>query len=90
MQTKVLNYRVIVRPDTETGTKKAGFTAYVPTLGIADDGNTVEQALKNVQGAIDAYLVSLIEDKLPVPVDEPEKDIVTTAQVSVPGKFSIA
>lgn len=90
MKTKVLNYRVLIRPDKQTGTNKPGFTAVVPTLGVADDGDTVEEALENVKGAIDAYVTSLVEDKLPVPVDYPEKDIVTTAQVSVSGKFAIS
>lgn len=49
MQTKVLNYRIIIEPDQETGTNKPGFTAYCPTLGIADDGDTVEEALKNIK-----------------------------------------
>jgi len=90
MKTKVLNYRVLVRPDKETGTNKPGFTALVPSLGIADDGSTVEEAIENVQGAIDAYVTSLVEGGLPVPVDYPEKDIVTTTQVSINKKFVIA
>ena len=56
MQTTVLNYRVIVEPDTQTGTGKPGFTALCPTLGVADDGDTVEEALANVKGAIEAYV----------------------------------
>ncbi len=87
METKVLNYRIIVEPDEQTGTNKPGFTAYCPTLGVADDGNTVEQAIKNVRGAIKAYVDSFIEDKLPVPIDQPEKDIVTTTQINVSGHF---
>lgn len=87
METKVLNYRIVIEPDTQTGTKKPGYTAYCPTLGVADDGNTIEEAIKNVRGAIKAYVDSLIEDNLPVPVDQPEKDIVTTAQINVTGKF---
>ena len=43
MQTTILNYRVIVEPDTQTGTDKPGFTALCPTLGVADDGDTVEE-----------------------------------------------
>lgn len=83
MKTKVLNYRIIVSPDKQTGTEKPGFTALCPTLGVADDGDTIEEALTNVRGAIKAYVSSLVEDKQAVPVDEPEHDIVTTTQINV-------
>lgn len=87
MQTKVLNYRIIIEPDKQTGTNKPGYTALCPTLGVADDGDTIEAALRNVRGAIRAYVASLVEDKRPVPIDEPEKDIVTTTQVNISGHF---
>ncbi|MBU1085095.1 MAG: type II toxin-antitoxin system HicB family antitoxin [Candidatus Beckwithbacteria bacterium] len=90
MKTKVLNYRVIVTPDKQTGTGKAGFTALCPTLGVADDGNTVEQALSNLKKAIQVFVDSLIEDKEPVPVDQPEHDIVTTAQINTLQRFQFA
>jgi len=84
MQTKVLNYRIIISPDKQTGTGKPGYTALCPSLGVADDGNTIDEALANVKGAIEAYVASLVEDKQPVPVDEPEHDIVTTTQIDAP------
>lgn len=90
METKVLNYRIIIEPDEQTGTGKPGFTAYCPTLGVADDGDTIDEAIENVRGAIKAYVDSLIEDGLPVPADQPEKDIVTTAQINVRGRFQPA
>lgn len=90
MTTKVLNYRIIVSPDTQTGTGKVGFTALCPTLGVADDGDTVEEALENVKGAIQVYIDSLVEDKEPVPVDQPQQDIVTTTQVVAPSRLRFA
>ncbi len=90
MDTKVLNYRIIVTPDTQTGTGKSGYTAFCPTLGIADDGDTIEEALKNVKGAIQAYVKSLVEDKKAVPADQPQRDIVTTAQIDVPSSLRLA
>ena len=47
MEKQVLNYRIIIEPDKQTGTGKPGFTAYCPTLGVADDGDTIEEALQN-------------------------------------------
>lgn len=87
MQTKVLNYRIIITPDHQIGTGKAGYTATCPTLGVADDGDTIEEAIQNIQGAIQAYVDSLVADKLPVPTDKPELDMVTTTQIHVPISF---
>ena len=90
MRTKVLNYRIIISPDTQTGTDKAGFTALCPTLGIADDGDTIEEALENIKGAIQVYIDSLVEDNESVPVDQTQQDIVTTAQVAAPPRLRLA
>ena len=57
---------------------------------MADDGDTIEEALINVKGAIEAYVKSLVKDKQPVPVDKPERDIVTTAQINAPSVFQFA
>jgi predicted RNase H-like HicB family nuclease len=90
MQTKVLNYRIIVTPDTQTGTNKPGYTALCPTLGVADDGDTIDEALLNIKKAIQVFVDSLVEDGQPVPVDEPEHDVVTTTQISAPASFRFA
>lgn len=87
MDVKVLNYRIVVEPDSQTGTGKPGFTAYCPTLGVADDGDTVEEAIKNVRGAIKAYVGSLVEDGKTVPIDQIEKDFITSAQIQITGRF---
>ena len=90
MQTKILNYRIVIEPDQYTVTNNPCYTAYCPTLGVADGGDTIEEAIKNVQGAIEAYVESLIEDKLPVPVDNTDKDIVTSTKIQVHGNVQYA
>lgn len=90
METKVLNYRIIIEPDKQTGTGKLGYTSLCPTLGVADDGETIEEAIENVRGAIQAYVESLIKDNLPVPVDQPEKDIVATTFINISKNFQPA
>lgn len=90
MQTTVLNYRIIVEPDERTGTNEPCYTAYCPTLGVADGGDTVEEALENVRGAIEAYVESLVEDELPVPVDKPELSFITATQVKIHGAVQFA
>jgi predicted RNase H-like HicB family nuclease len=81
MQTKVFNYRVIIKPDERTGNGKACFSAFCPTLGIADDGDTFEEALANIEKLIKFHLECLAAEKARIPVDEPEKEILTTAKI---------
>lgn len=90
MQTNILNYRIIITPDTQTGTGKAGYTALCPTLGVADDGDTIDEAIQNVKGAIQSYVDSLVADKQLVPMDDPGKDLVTTTQINVPPSYHFA
>lgn len=89
MDTTVLNYRIIISPDTRTGTDKPCFSAYCPTLGVVDDGDTVEEAIAHIKKAIKAYLESLDDDKIPVPVDHPTQ-MVTTAQIRINRPLSFA
>ena len=90
METKILNSRIFITPDEQTGTKKPGFTAVCSTLGVADDGDTIDEAIKNIRGAIEAYVDSLITDGMPVPVDQPEQEVITNTQISISRDFKFA
>ena len=61
--------QVVLIPDLEDG----GYTVEVPSLpGCVSEGDTVEEALKNIKDAIQGYLASLEADGLPIPPeDEP-------------------
>lgn len=80
MDTKILNYRVVIEPDERTGSDEPCYCAYCPTLGVADDGDTIDEALANIRGAIEAYVESLIMDGLEVPVDKPV-GVLTSIQI---------
>jgi len=90
METKILQYRIIITPDTQTGTGKVVYTALCPLLGIAADGETTEEALTGIQEAIEIYIESLAEDGEYIPVDHPEQDIITTTSIKAPSKFQYA
>lgn len=83
-QQKYLDYRIVITPDTRTGSGQHCFTAFVPTLGIATDGDSVEEALRNVQEMIAFHLECLRREKQPLPVEQPMTDFITTARVAVP------
>jgi len=84
METKVLNYRIIVEPDTETGTGKPGYTALCPTLGVADDGNTIEEALANIQKLITFHLECLREEGKEIPAADSQESLITTLSFHLP------
>lgn len=76
-------YRILVQPDERTGTNEPAYTAYVPTLGIASDGDTEAEAFVNAQEAIEAYLGSLLEDGLPIPSQDRGTYRVKTTRVKL-------
>lgn len=84
MQTHILNYRIIIEPDTETGTEKPGYTASCPTLGIAADGDTIEEGLANIRSLVQFHLKCLTEEEKEIPEPDKMEGFVTTMQVEFP------
>ena len=84
METKILNYRIIIEPDTETGTEKPGFSASCPTLGIAADGDTIEEALKQIKSLIKFHLKCLAEEGESIPEPDSIQGLVTNITVKRP------
>ncbi len=80
---KYYEYRILITPDTRMGSQKSCFTAYVPALGIADDGDSVDEAFRNIQEMIVFHLECLRKEKQPLPVEYPTADFITTARVAV-------
>lgn len=81
---KYLEYRVVIAPDIRTGSGESGFTASVPALGIATGGDSVEEALRNIEKMIVFHLECLRKEKQSLPVEQPMADFITTARVAVP------
>ena len=88
MEAKTLNYRIIIEPDIYPDTKKQCFNAYCPTLGLADYGNTVEKALKNIKDLIKFHIESLYKDGKDIPTSDPETEFITIARVKVEPKIT--
>jgi len=80
MDTKVLNYRIIIEPEFyEDGSTV--YVAYCPSLGISDYADTVEEVLTSIKDGIELAVDHLIKEKKEVPVDHIEKQIITTMQI---------
>ena len=90
METRVLNYRIIIEPDVRTGTNEPCYTAYCPTLGVADSADTLEEVRINIKKAIEVYIDSLVSDKQPVPTDQIEDSLVTFTSIKAPPHIRLA
>lgn len=61
----MLTYSVELEPQ-----KEGGYTARVPVLpGCISEGDTFEEALKNIQDAIEGYLKVLAKHNRPIPLE---------------------
>lgn len=75
----VLTYTVFFEKAPE-----GGYIAFAPTLpGCMSQGETFEEATKNIKDAINGYLAVLREDKDEIPVEETEH-IAATVIVPLP------
>ncbi|MBI4035631.1 type II toxin-antitoxin system HicB family antitoxin [Candidatus Daviesbacteria bacterium] len=81
MQKQILNYRIIIEPE-KIG-KKIVYNAYCPTLGLADYGDTIDEAFKNIQSLVKFHIESLLKDGLEVPSENTEEEVITSTKVSI-------
>jgi len=60
-QEKTVRLKVVLEPSDE-----GGYTVYVPSLpGCISEGETVEEALENIQEAIELYLEPVEDELIP-------------------------
>ena len=86
MQAKVLNYRIIIEPEKQG--KKTVYNAYCPTLGVADYGDSIDEAIKHIKSLIKFHIECLLEEKLEVPQENTAAEVITTTAVSIRGSGS--
>lgn len=82
MQTQILNYRIIIEPEKQG--RKTVYNAYCPTLGVADYGDSVTEALKSIKEGMELMVECMVEDGREVPVDQVEGHLLVTAQIKAP------
>lgn len=75
-------YRLVIEKEQTRGKKRAVYNAYCPALGLADFGNTIDNAVANITKLISFHIESLAQLGHPVP-DERDATMVVTS-ISVP------
>ena len=83
MQKQVLNYRIIIEP--EKMGRKIVYNVYCDTLGLADYGDSIDEAVKNIKLLIKFHIECLLEDGLEVPTENTEEELVASTKVSIEG-----
>ena len=83
MQKKVLNYRIIIEP--EKMGRKTVYNAYCNTLGLADYGDSIDEAVKNIKSLIKFHIECLLEDGIEVPTENTEEELVASTKVFIEG-----
>ncbi len=81
---KDLQYNVIIMPDRRTGTGELCYSVQCPSLGLADEGETIEEAIENIKKLIAFHLQSLAEEGEEVPQEETDKSLLTAVRVQFP------
>lgn len=82
MQKQVLNYRIIIEP--EKMGKKMVYNAYCPTLGIADYGDSIDEALESIKDGMELAIECLTDEGKEIPVDNTSEQVMITARVKAP------
>lgn len=57
-----LHYNIIINPDRRTGTEELCYSVYCPSLGLADEGETIESAIANIKKLISFHLDCLVKE----------------------------
>ena len=83
METKVLNYRIIIEPENYPDGSLV-YNAYCPTLKIADYGDYVEEVLASIKEGILLEIECLAKENEEIPVDNLENQLVTSARIVLP------
>jgi predicted RNase H-like HicB family nuclease len=84
MEQKLLNYVVMVEPDTRTGADEPCYAIYCPSLGLSDSGDTIEEALENMKSIITFHLASLYKEREPITPTAEKPPLIATVQVAYP------
>jgi len=89
MEKKILNYRIIIEPEKYKDGSTV-YVAYCPTMNISDYGDTVEEVLNSIKDGIELAIEHLAKEKKEIPVDDVEKQIITSAQITSPPNLKVS
>ena len=81
MEKNILNYRIIIEKEKAEGKKGYVYSAYCPTLGLSDFGNTIDEAIKRITSLIKFHIESLSGLGHKVPAEKESTTVITSVKV---------
>ncbi|MEK7536024.1 MAG: type II toxin-antitoxin system HicB family antitoxin [Patescibacteria group bacterium] len=84
MERKILNYRIHI--DQEKIGKKIAYNASCPTLGLADFGSTLDEAIVNIKKLIQFHIETLEQLDRPIPFERDFTSVITSINIPLPSK----
>jgi predicted RNase H-like HicB family nuclease len=84
MLTKDLRYNIVIMPDRRTGTNEPCYLVECPNLGLADQGDTIEEALENIKKLITFHVNCLKAEGEEVKDEAKEGSMLTTVHIPYP------
>ncbi len=82
MLSQDFNYNVIVTPDRRSGTGELCYSVQCPALGLADEGETIDEALKNIKQLVTFHLQSIAAEGEVIEDEANERSLLTSVRVS--------
>ncbi len=67
MKQQIADYTVVIEKQKRLGTNQLCYTAFVPTLGIATDADTLKEVKKEVQSLIQFHIDCLAKEGEGIP-----------------------
>ncbi len=82
MQTQILNYWIIIEPEKQG--RKTVYNAHCPTLGVADYGDSIEEAIKSIKKGMELVVEYMVDEGKEIPVDQLEGHMLVSTQIKAP------
>ena len=83
MKPAIARYTTIINQEKRLGSEVVCYTAYVPVLGVATEGETADKAVQAIRKLVDFHLESLVEEGLEIPIESP-KSLIKTFLAQLP------
>lgn len=91
MEKNILNYRIIIEKEKNEDKKnKYVYSAYCPTLGLSDFGNTIDEAIKRITSLIEFHIESLSKLGHNVPAEKEITTVITSVSISASSHIKLS
>ncbi len=84
-----VNYTVVIEKEKRIGTDDTCYSAFVPTLGVATEADSLEEIQEEIKSLVQFHLESLVEEGEEIPVEQ-TPSFVTRFEATLPEKAQVS